>query len=95
MYQLRVRVEQRHIDAGTKGNSQCCPIALAVREEFPRLPVMVTDSRVYLAFKRFILNDESKAFIENFDIGLPVEPCAFQLQNDHNDYKIGSPHHAT
>lgn len=84
---MRIRVEQRHIDAGAKGSSALnCPIGLAVMDATRRrhvgvgfLSVNIYDGahgHIKLSAK---MPDEARRFVVDFEHDRPVSPFEFDL----------------
>ena len=75
---MKIKVTQEHIHNGTPGDSECCPIALAVKEIFPNNHISVCKDCV--AIDDDACNTEAISwFIDDFDRFLDVEPFEFEL----------------
>lgn len=90
---MKVKVTRKHISKGRKGDSESCPIALALRDKFnlSRGLVNVYESSVVIDNEDDIEGDEEyyfirrgQRFIQRFDKGLPVKPCTVELINGLN-----------
>ena len=82
---MRIKVEQRHIDA-SNGSCFGCPVALALVEAFPGSRVSVWPEGVaYIRLDHFqperhvYLGPETTRWIERYDNSEPVEPFEFDL----------------
>lgn len=79
----RVKVRQKHIDEGSKGNGNNCPIALAIQDATG--VEMFVGSSVYYPPKVYDENivmdntPEITDFINDFDSDSPVQPFEFNL----------------
>ena len=79
---MKVQVEQRHIDAGVPYRPFLCPVSLALTSATHGLwgvnwqSAMRGDGEVVEEVK---LPKEAQHFVQNFDIGLHVEPFEFEF----------------
>lgn len=76
-----IRVEQRHIDAGSRSNCSGCPIALALTEAIKKA---VRVFRYNFAIEKrpipVMLPAVATTFIKNFDAGRSVKPFEFEFE---------------
>lgn len=83
----RIEVTEEHIKSGVRGDSDRCPIGLAVKETFPgssygvcRLHIRVGsfghDSNIYET------NGFVEDFVNRFDFGNTVRPFTLVLDSD-------------
>ncbi len=82
---FELRIEQRHIDNGVSCDCECCPAALAFKEQFPQIKIHAVTGRYltyWLAnggprFCRFpvALHDA----IRKFDIKGVMKPGTYEL----------------
>jgi hypothetical protein len=88
---MRLRITQRDIKRGTRSRADTCPIALALKREFPKLAPRVLPYRVYvyqfndpLHTKTLkyaaILSKRAQKFIEDFDENRKVQPLTILLK---------------
>jgi hypothetical protein len=81
---MKIKVEQRHIDAGVKFAPCACPIALALMDCVPHEPHDVvsvgTHSCGVTPHGRSGLPVAAWDFIRRFDAGLPVAPFEFEVE---------------
>jgi hypothetical protein len=92
---MRLRITQRDIKRGTRGRADSCPIALALKREFPKLDPRVHPYRVFVyqfqdpsqprTFTRTlkyaaILSKRAQKFIEDFDANRKVQPFTTLLK---------------
>jgi hypothetical protein len=81
---MKIKVEQRHIDAGVKCAPCGCPIALALMDAVPHGPedrVSVgTDSCGVEPHGRSYLPRAAREFIARFDCDMAVEPFEFEVK---------------
>lgn len=80
---LTVTVTAEHIKHGTQGDCGVCPVALAIREHFPKHSLNVFWERAFInagPFEFIIYNfpSEVKRFIEEFDTYRHGEPFTFE-----------------
>lgn len=83
-----VSIEQKHIDAGEIYSAYECPIALAVRDQYPDFQsVTVTPDDLYIGIslkhgtsEMFDMPDEASAFVRDFDKGKAVQPFTFEAK---------------
>lgn len=76
---MKIIVTQEHIDAGKRDVTHC-PIALAVRELFPRTKVSVHGDWVDIRpGPQFTLSDAANDFVSKFDNGFPVAPQELEI----------------
>jgi hypothetical protein len=84
----RIKVLQHHIQAGTRGSSRSCPIALAVQEMVgPLVKVVVTCKSIMLLDAERIsktksvtsLPYEANDFVKAFDAGFDMQPLSFSI----------------
>lgn len=83
---MRIRVEEKHILAGKRGDHQQCAIALALKDSGLRNPAVGITRAYYnvgwLWWRKrlaFPLPNEAQNFIRDFDRGAAVHPMAFEL----------------
>ena len=87
MTNIKVDLEQKHIDHGTACNSGSCPAALAITEALPGVHAVKVESwTIYLyrtsghTFGMAVDTPDSVTnFIKDFDRGRPVKPFSFNL----------------
>ncbi len=87
-----IKVEQQDIDSGIKGDSDFCPVALAVKRLYPKHPVDVGGSFICwlgthtsFSYTRCMeLPEKAQQFILDFDHGKKVKPLTFEIGNTVN-----------
>lgn len=81
---MKIDVTQAHIDAGKKGSTVSCPIALAINEQLKPFPLaLVTKSgdAAFLEFGEYCIRSVRAGwFIHKFDKGLPVQPFTLNIE---------------
>jgi hypothetical protein len=82
---MHIKVTQEHIDKGSKGQSDCCPIALALKDIGCKRP-FVTYSRVSWIFhnshtKYCVAPESIFNFVSDFDGGYQVSPTTFEINS--------------
>lgn len=87
---MKIKVLQKHIDGGSRGNAGWCPIALAIREQWlapaDKLnSLLVRGTDIYLniqgkPIKSFSQTDEGRTFVREFDSGFTVQPFEFEVK---------------
>lgn len=70
---LAIPVKQKHIKKGQVSDTQCCPIALALKEKFKTRLVVVGGEYALIKGVRYNLRRGAN-FIKRFDSGLMVKP---------------------
>lgn len=78
---VTVKVNRRHIRAGQRGSSSCCPVALALKGLVKRT------ERLHVGVREVSINQYNKApfpvcasnWIGAFDAGMTVSPIQFNL----------------
>lgn len=85
--ELRVEVLDIDIQQGIPAVPNHCPIALAVKREYPYLEDVAVDSLDITAYDKvanleyeWTLPAMAETFVENFDLGLAVEPFGFSAE---------------
>lgn len=82
---IRIHVEQAHIDNGEPQNGLACALALALYDHYPHATtvsvgmdyaIVYTDDNFGLG-QRINLPDEAETFIVHLDAGKPVYPVCF------------------
>ena len=76
-----VKLTQKHIDAGERGKSKTCPVALAIQETIHH-PVIVVGAAFSLkgSLRVWCLPHKVIKFIQDFDDGyVKVQPMHFKL----------------
>jgi hypothetical protein len=76
---MKVKIEQRHIDKGVRGNKHFCAIAQALIELFPDKKISVTGDRVIIGDKQYYLYAKGREFIIEFDALKDPEPFEAKL----------------
>lgn len=85
---MKIKVTQKHIDAGNRGSSSSCPVALAIKETCPELtyvsvslaavdyqiPLLCYDLRCYKSLPLV-----ARDFIKSFDAGNVVDSFEFDF----------------
>lgn len=76
-----VSVRQKHIDAGMRQMGQCCPIALAIREQYciASVDIMVSRDRAYIHGGVYKMPDSAIDFVRKFDDKQFVKPFVFSI----------------
>ena len=75
---MRIVVEQRHIDKGTRRAPASCPVALALKEAgYNR--VSVGRQTVGIGNDAYFASSRMQLWTRTFDDGKPVTPKAFNL----------------
>lgn len=85
-----ITITQEDIDRGRKLSSSWCPIAWALRREFPEArSVTVSPIDWWIQSMspgqmapRGSLTPRLQSFIDRFDDGLPVEPGPYMIEED-------------
>ena len=78
---MLVEITQKHINKAVKGHCSQCPIALALAEQFGE-KAFVGSVSASVADKNFLLKDDARRFVMNFDGGVKVTPCTVELLDD-------------
>lgn len=86
-----ISVEKRHIDEGHKSHKFLCPVALAVKEIFPKHHVTVSPDSISVRHYEASLKERicfvtpplARAFINDFDHGISVGPITFPMEVEH------------
>lgn len=82
-----IHVEQKHIDAGVRGDCERCTVALALKEQVPDARAVVVGvldvdifftNRFDMAYS-YALSQRVQQQTANFDNGKPVKPFNFRL----------------
>lgn len=77
---MKIKVEQRHINAGCRHRCKECPVALAILEATGVEVAVYPISGVYFGNQVVVgIPWEVSHFIGEFDHGLPVQPFEFVL----------------
>ncbi len=83
---MKVAVAQHHINGGTRGHNTKCALALALADATGKEFFVFHDSchPVHTWETRLLrlLPPEARRFIEDFDGGVAVEPCEFELPTE-------------
>ena len=75
---MKIKVEQKHIDAGERWSPLNCPVALAIKEVYPEVVLVLSDS-VETKEHSFPMPEDVRAFVEDFDSDKPVSAFEFEL----------------
>ena len=85
-FEFEINVTQDHIDRGQRQNCEECPIALAVKEQFPdKVWNISVEEELFIDWKdgpygeSFIFPEIASAFIVDFDNNQPVGPFSFKV----------------
>ncbi len=81
---MKLNITEDHIKNGKPEESEYCPIALAVKEQFQNTSsIWVSSNFIYLRVcnecKTYKLPANAQLFIRNFDSNLSVEPITIEL----------------
>lgn len=90
MNKLEVSVYQHHISSGTKCSQQLCPIALAIKEQYPEAhDIKIDGEYARIVWEEaffthyYYLPEKARDFVGDFDCGgLTVKPFFFTLDID-------------
>lgn len=83
--EIEVEVTQDDIENGVARDCNRCPIALALRRQFPNCPNIVDNERVAILFPTeelyYNLPSEAKVFISYFDsvLDAAIRPIKFKM----------------
>ena len=78
---MKFRVKQSHIKNGKRNTLSLCPIALCIREQFPKADsVNVTNAKIRIDDLQINTPENVKNFIANFDTGQPVKSIKFTIK---------------
>ena len=77
---MRIRVLRRHINKGRRYKYLSCPVALAIREATGK-KVKVKESSLERGKNSVVSPHEVTDFVCQFDLGEPVSPFTFTLDN--------------
>ena len=83
---MLIQVTQEDILLGVRKNPCECPLALAIRRQFPNQDIGVHSDRVInyaQNYKLCLLPQSARTFVRNFDLQKPVEPEVFDLPLEH------------
>ena len=78
-----IRVTAEHIAQGWRGSACNCPIALALKDEWPGAEVEVSGPDIEVSADRLWLaqcDDTAMDFIVRFDAGADVQPFEFDVE---------------
>lgn len=71
---MKLNITEKHIDSGRKGNCAHCPIALAVKEQFPGFDdVQVYSFEIYVGRNIFLFTNECKERAKDFILAFDGE----------------------
>lgn len=77
---MLIRVEQRHIDNGVRGNCRECMVALALRDLLPRVWYVSVDcDLITIGGRSYDMPEGVHSRVAAFDEGRPVAPFSFEL----------------
>lgn len=76
---MKIKVTKEHIDKGVKGSWDCCPIALAIKEQLNIESIEVNDELISTQERDYRTPLSCVNFMEKFDEGDPVTPFEFEL----------------
>ena len=78
-----IHVTAQDISEGLPGNSQFCPVALAVNKAIHReKDVQVDGNAITIDDVDFTISETVRQFIADFDDGKPVKPFCFEIIYD-------------
>ena len=84
---MLIQVTQEDILLGVRKNLCACPLALAIRRQFPNQDIRVLSDQVInyaqKTYKLCLLPQSARTFVRNFDLQKPVEPEVFDLPLEH------------
>lgn len=87
MSKIKISVSQEDIDNGTPGDETCCPIALAVKRQYPEYnEVSVEIDVLFLDDINYLMPIEASNFVDDFDEGKSVAPLEFEIDSDWDEY---------
>lgn len=78
---IDVEVTPYHIEHGKKSKCVECPVALAIRETYPKYLVSVGPYECQVGHFKYDLPQNVRAFICAFDLGCSVKPLKFTLED--------------
>jgi hypothetical protein len=82
-----VDVTIRHIRSGTPGECHLCPIAIALQEKFPRMPILVSWEHqggahflvAIVNYSSYVLPHSAASFAKKYDNNEEVRPFSFKV----------------
>ncbi len=77
---MRIRVTQKDIIKGCRGEPNNCPVALAVHRCFPNSKITVAFGQILVGQWRFPMPVSVSMFILHFDNCTRVKPFSFNLK---------------
>lgn len=84
---MQIKVLQHHIDEGVATDPYVCPIANAIREQYPQFEHIVVHGWIVLDGRWWETPTDAISFIARFDGGFKVKPFEFDLKGNGNDVK--------
>ena len=76
---MKVRVTQEHIDEGIPQECGFCPIAIAIRDQYPNESINVDGEEITIGDNHYLTPESAADFIHRFDFGGKVSPFEFEL----------------
>lgn len=76
---MHIEVTQEDIDRGERGKSRSCAVARAIRRCAKCRSADVCSSWLRLRWRKVLTPVVVARFIKAYDLGLPVDPFAFDL----------------
>lgn len=81
---IDLKITPAHIAAGKPHSTECCPIAIALKQKFPAYAIEVTDEVLLVRsgqgnWLTIALTDKAMHFVNNFDKRYPVDPCTLPI----------------
>jgi hypothetical protein len=86
---ITIKVTQRHIEHGKRGDCSYCPIALAIADTINHSPALegpawkmisvIDHNEIKIKGKRYVTSFEASKWMEAFDDMLEVSPVEFVL----------------
>lgn len=79
---MKIIVTKQNIKDGIKGDSRNCPVALAIKKEYPICDVSAAEDYIYLGDYEYKVPRSVQRFITKFDkVKSSVKPFCFILKN--------------
>lgn len=76
---MDITIKDEDIEEGKRRDFYGCPLARALRREFPGQVVGSGNAIAWIGLRRYALPVAVQAFILAFDAGKPVSPCSFRM----------------
>jgi hypothetical protein len=79
----RIALTEKHIQKGYRCSASYGPIALAIREQHPKINIVLYSQDITIGAFRYRLTPEAQEIIHHHDAGGDMDPATVEIDHQH------------